>query len=112
MCLSAPEVTETVFSRKKNPQENAMKIIRAKNMLKTEGKLYRNNFSTLDITDNRLGRKFFQVGSVISKAFPTHFPVISANIFQDRASGRSLGNPAYCLRCWKVFPEVYFNSAI
>lgn len=52
-------LTETVFSRKKNPQENTMKIISAKNMLKTEGKLYRNNFGTLEITDNRLGRKFF-----------------------------------------------------
>lgn len=90
-------LTETVFSRKKNPQENAIKIIRAKNILKTEGKLYRNSFSILEITDNRLGRKFFQVGSVICKAFPTHLPVISGNIFQKRAPRRSLGNPVYCL---------------
>lgn len=103
-------LTETVFRRKKNPRENAIKIIMANNILKTGGKLYRNSFSILEITDNRLGRKFFQVGSVICKAFPTHLPVISGNIFQ-KVPGRSslLFN---CLCCWKVFPEVYSNSAI
>lgn len=73
-------LTETVFSRTKNPQENAIKTIRAnKVMLKTEGKLYRNNPAMLDITNNRLGRKFFQVGSVIPKTPPTHLPVIPTN---------------------------------
>lgn len=90
-------LTETVFSRKKKPQENAMKIIRAKNMLKTEGQLYRNNFGTLEITDNRLRRKFFQMRSVIAKAFPTHLPAISINVFQDGVSRTSLGNPVHCL---------------
>lgn len=67
-----------------------MKIIRAKNMFKTERKLYRHNFGTLEITENGLTRKFFRVGSAISKAFLTHLPVISANTFQHRASSRSL----------------------
>lgn len=57
-----------------------MKTIRAKNaVLKTEGKLYRNNPGTLASTNNRLGRKFSQVGSVISKTLLTHLPVVSAN---------------------------------
>lgn len=47
-------LTEAIFSRKKNLQENSIKIIRAKNTPKIEEKLYRNNFSTLEITDNRL----------------------------------------------------------
>lgn len=101
-------LTETVFSRKKKPQENAMKIIRAKNTLKTEGQLYRNNFGTLEITDNRLRRKFFQMRSVIAKAFPTHLPVISINMFQDGVSRTSLGNPAHCLTACavgKFFPK-------
>lgn len=87
-----------------------MKIISAKNMLKTEGKLSRNNFGTLEITDNRLGRKFFQVGSVISKAFLTHLPVTSTNIFQDRASRRSLGNSVYSLTAYAV--EKFFLKSI
>lgn len=72
----------------------------ANNILKTGGKLYRNSFSILEIT-NRLGRKFFQVGSVIRKAFPTHLPVISSNIFQKVPGQSSL--LFNCLRCWKVF---------
>lgn len=81
MCFSPPWLKMYLAER-----EILKKMIRAKNMLKTK-EHYRNNFGTLKITQNRLGRKFFLVGSVTTKAFLTHAPFISAKVFQSRTSG-------------------------